>query len=149
MFSTLQVYTFQVAIVTDNVTTFAAYIYEDPCSIQSGLPAISVIGFSKGDRRRFSNIGSESVQSVNTYRIDGKIVATEGNSNSILLLSTQSKTAVCPIPFYSVSFPYCFRTTQLCFHYAILCIHIRASSRKSPKGAQNRSSKKIFFWEGG
>lgn len=73
MSSFLQLYTFQVAIVTDGATTFAAFIYKDPCRIRSGFPMNSVIGFNKGDRRRLSNIMHASVEGTNLYRIDGKL----------------------------------------------------------------------------
>ena len=62
-------FTFQLAILTDGSTTFAAFIYEDNCMINN-LQMLSVVGFNKGDRRHYNNINI--LDHVNWYRIDGK-----------------------------------------------------------------------------
>ena len=72
LFMIVQLYTFQVAIATDaRGTTFAAFIYEDPCLVKQ-IPVGSFnIGFNKGDRRRLANISPETIRHVNLYRVDG------------------------------------------------------------------------------
>lgn len=63
-FSLLQ-FTFQAVLSTDGRVSFATFIYGGVGNV------FGSVGFNAGDRTRFSNIDSESLMEVNTYRIDG------------------------------------------------------------------------------
>ena len=64
-------HTFQVVLSTDERSTFATFIYEDPVSVRQ-ISRPFQIGLSAGDGSRFLNILPDSIQSTNTFRIDGK-----------------------------------------------------------------------------
>ncbi len=53
------------------MSSFATFIYQDVTSLSVG-PNFQT-GFSSGDKKRFTNILQNSLQEINTYRIDGKL----------------------------------------------------------------------------
>ena len=71
--------TFQAVLSTDGIASFAAFIYEDPDSVNE-LSYSHQVGFNAGDRTRGANIVgtpaqdvmyAENLQRVNIFRIDG------------------------------------------------------------------------------
>ena len=56
-------------LATDGKISFAIFLYDNLDSLTSLFR--SQIGFNAGDRQRFSNIESDSLENINVFRIDG------------------------------------------------------------------------------
>ncbi len=55
------------------MSSFATFIYQNVTSLSVHVRQTFQTGFSSGDRIRFTNILQNSLQEINTYRIDGKL----------------------------------------------------------------------------